>query len=73
VSEKTQADGGEAEGRPEHLKEQIYVTFTALAVIVALGARAETATPRSVAGTLFVTVSLAIAWRYVCTSHTRRT
>ena len=56
MTEQSQADAAEAEERAEHLKERIYVTFTALAVVIALGSHAEGTTPRSVAGTLFVTV-----------------
>src|SRR6478752_9417520 len=44
------------ERRAERLKERIYVTFTSLAVVLALGSREEGLTPGAVAGTLAITV-----------------
>lgn len=44
------------ERRAEQLKERIYVTFTSLAVVLALSSHAEEVSPRSAATTLVITV-----------------
>ncbi|MGW5240041.1 hypothetical protein ACWEOW_14005 [Monashia sp. NPDC004114] len=43
--------------RAETLKERIYVTFTSLAVVLALGSHADEVTPGSAAATLAITVT----------------
>lgn len=45
-----------AEERAEHLKERIYVTFTALAVVLALRSHADEVTAGTAASTLVITV-----------------
>jgi hypothetical protein len=50
------AGGIPVERRAEQLKERIYVTFTSLAVVLALSSHAEEASPRSAATTLIITV-----------------
>ena len=49
-------DVAEPERRAEQLKERIYVTFTSLAVVLALASHADAVSPRSAAGTLLITV-----------------
>ncbi|GAA3631763.1 hypothetical protein [Microlunatus ginsengisoli] len=44
------------ERRAERLKERIYVTFTSLAVVIAMSSRAEDLTPGAAAVTLTITV-----------------
>ena len=44
------------ERRAERLKERIYVTFTSLAVVIALGSRGEELTAGAIAITLLITV-----------------
>jgi hypothetical protein len=50
------AEGIPVERRAEQLKERIYVTFTSLAVVLALRSHAEEVSPRSAATTLIITV-----------------
>ena len=47
----------ELEQHAERLKERVYVTFTALAVLIALGTHAHEETPGKAALTLFITVA----------------
>lgn len=54
--ETTRPGSAEAEERAENLKERIYVTFTALAVVLALSSHPEETTPRAAGLTLLVTV-----------------
>jgi len=44
------------EGRAENLKERIYITFTALAVVLALWADRDHITPGQAEATIFITV-----------------
>ena len=53
VSDQTEPS---VEERAEHLKERIYVTFTALAVVLALRSHVEEVTARTAAVTLLITV-----------------
>jgi hypothetical protein len=50
-------DVTETERRADQLKERIYVTFTSLAVVLALASHADEVSPRSAAATLLITVS----------------
>lgn len=53
----TTADHTELEQHAERLKERVYVTFTSLAVLMALSSHAHEETPGKAALTLFITVA----------------
>lgn len=55
-TQKPAPDQDELEKSAERLKERVYVTFTALAVLMALSMHADTETPGRAALTLFITV-----------------